>query len=495
MSSPVSIHFSNFIQLDKNAKPAIYLQLAQQLVNAIQRGYLMPGSKIPGSRILAKELNLHRQTVIAALNDLQQQGWITVTPNKGTFVVEADTLSQVNTLRSKAHQQTSASEKPRFHFEQSILLDPPFEEANARLIGNDGLPDLRLSPLNNLSSLYSSSLKRKGMRKIMSENPSVSHQALKEQLANYLNASRGLAAGANRLFISRNTETPLYILSRLLIKKNDIVVVARLSYATANMSFQQAGAQILTIGLDQDGIIVDDLAALLKIHQVRLVYITPHQHYPTTARLSVQRRLQLLQLLQQHDFIVVEDDYDFDFQYERNTVLPLASADTTGRVIYLGSFGKWLAPAFSIGFVLAPQPLILEMEKYNGLIDRQGDPIMSQVLAEMISEGDIHRHLKKSLQVYKQRRNTASSLLSTYFDKSVSFREPNGGLAFWLVFQPEVSLYQLSNRCKKNGLIIPKYLMYRNKEINALRFGFAHFNEAEMQESLQIMQTELQSFY
>ncbi len=94
-----------------------------------------------------------------------------------------------------------------------------------------------------------------------------------------------------------------------------------------------------------------------------MIYITPHHHYPTTVSLSAQRRIKLLQLAQAHGFIIIEDDYDYDFQYEKNTMMPLASADVNGMIIYMGSFGKSLVPSFSAGFVVAPQNLVNEMQK------------------------------------------------------------------------------------------------------------------------------------
>src|SRR5690606_1956299 len=155
-------------------------------------------------------------------------------------------------------------------------------------------------------------------------------------------------------------------------------VVGELSYFSANMIFQKSGARIKTIPVDEEGIDTEVLQTLCAQQQIRMVYVTPHHHYPTTVSLSVQRRMELLRLANQYGFVIVEDDYDYDFCYHKQPLLPLAGADTTGMVIYVGSFGKSLAPGFRTGFIVAPHNLMREMRKYLGIIDRQGDIVMEQ---------------------------------------------------------------------------------------------------------------------
>lgn len=485
MSSPVEIPFLSFIQLDRNSKTPIYLQLTQQLVNAIQRGYLVAGTKIPGSRTLSDLLQLHRKTVIAAYEDLQHQGWIAIHPNKGAYVM--DNKTQIGERPYNA--MVSLANYPKqtgYSFKQSNILDNPFEQSNCTYQFNDGSPDIRLTEIKQLSSLYSATLKRKSTVKKLGNSRSA-NEFFREQLSNYLNSSRGLHISKTNLLITRSSEMSLYIIAQLLIEPNDVVVVGELGLFTANMIFQKAGANVKTIPVDSQGIDVDKLSEKLKTTKIRAVYITPHHHYPTTVRLSAQRRVQLLQLAQEHGFIIVEDDYDYDFQYEKKTVMPLASADVTGMVIYIGTFGQSLTPSFSTGFVVAPQNFIVEMQKYLGILDQKGDIVMEQVLGEMIAEGDIHRHLKKSMKVYQERRNNCCALLTKHFGHQSTFSVPTGGLAIWLEWNIPISLLQLAKNCEKNDLFIPKNTLYQNKKTTAMRIGFGHLTTEEMERSLQII--------
>jgi GntR family transcriptional regulator/MocR family aminotransferase len=310
----------------------------------------------------------------------------------------------------------------------------------------------------------------------------------KENLSNYLNLSRGLHISKKNVLITRSMEMSVYIISEILLNAGDIVVVASLSYFSVNMIFQKSGARILQVPIDAEGLQTDAVRDLCRKHRIRMLYLTPHHHYPTTVTLSARRRIELLDLANEYGFVILEDDYDYDFHYDKSAVLPLASADTNGMVIYAGSFGKSLAPGFRTGFIVAPENLMSEMRKYLGIIDRQGDVLMEQVLGEMIEEGEIHRHLKKSIKVYHHRRDVFTTLLEKKFEHILHFQKPSGGLAVWVEWQQPVNLLQLSNACAKDNLFIPKTLLYQNRQLTAMRLGFGHLDEAEMQHSINILE-------
>lgn len=207
--------------------------------------------------------------------------------------------------------------------------------------------------------------------------------------------------------------------------------------------------------------------------------------------MSATRRLKLLQLARQYGFAIIEDDYDYDFQYDKNPLLPIATNDRDGCVIYLSSFGKSLAPGFRTGFVVAPDDLMAELRKHLGIIDRQGDVLMEQVLGEMIEEGAIHRHLKKSLKIYRERRDHLASLLATMHDNDVTFQPPSGGLAIWTSFQRPLSLLRVAREAAKRDLFIPRTILYQNQRVQGMRIGFGHLNTEEMEAAIDILKKVL----
>ena len=487
MGSPVLIPYQSFVHINRESATAVYMQIANQLINAIQRGYLIAGTQLPGTRVLSEILEVHRKTIVAVYDELDAQGWVETRPNKGTFV-QGKTDSRPN--RFKPYSQNTLVSYPEntgYSFEKSSLLDNPFEHSKCEYVFNDGTPDIRLTQVDHLSRLYSSSMKRKSNRRKLGYYNQDGSEYFKENLSNFLNLSRGLHISKNNVLITRSTEMSVYIISEILLKADDIVLVASLSYFSVNMIFQKSGARILQVPIDDEGIQVDAVREWCRKHRVRMLYLTPHHHYPTTVTLSAQRRIELLDLANEFGFVILEDDYDYDFHYDKSAVLPLASGDTNGMVIYVGSFGKSLAPGFRTGFIVAPENLMDEMRKYLGIIDRQGDVLMEQVLGEMIEEGEIHRHLKKSIKVYHQRRDAFTELLDKNFEGYLKFKKPSGGLAVWAEWQLPVNLLQLSNSCAKDNLFIPKTLLYQNRQLSAMRLGFGHLEEAEMQHSITIL--------
>ncbi|RBL88736.1 aminotransferase-like domain-containing protein [Chitinophaga flava] len=485
MSSPVP--YKSFVQIDRQSGTAIYLQIAHQLINAIQRGFLVTGTKLPGTRSFSELLEVNRNTIVAVFEELDTQGWIETRPNKGTFIIgKIDARPQ----KIRIEQENQLAHYPKetgFSFKKSSLLDNPFEHSSCEYVFNDGTPDIRLTQVDHLSSLYSGHLKRKSNRSKLGYYNHDGSEFFKKHLSNYLNQTRGLHISKDNILITRSTEMSVYITSEILLSPGDTVLVGDLSYFSVNMIFQKSGAQIMSVPIDEEGIDVEAIRSICEKHTIRMLYITPHHHYPTTVTLAAQRRIELLNLAAEFGFIILEDDYDYDFHYDNAPVLPLASADKSGMVVYIGAFGKSLVPGFRTGFIIAPENLMTEMRKYLGIIDRQGDVMMEQVLGEMIETGEIHRYLKKSLKIYRERRDHIVDLLQRELQEFIDFRKPAGGLAVWTRWKEPLNLLQLSRACSRNNLFIPKTLLYQHKNLTAMRLGFGHFTLDEAEASIQIL--------
>ena len=335
MSSPVQIPFKSIVIIDRLLETPVYLQIVHQIINAIQRGVLTPGIQLPGSRALCEDLNVHRKTVIAVYDELHAQGWTDIIPNKGTFVSSKSPAKRSDSLKYNTEYLTSYPERTGFQFRQNILLDKPTVSSGSILEFTDGLPDIRLAPLDRLSKVYSGILKRKSSHKHFGYSHVEGNEYYRETLAQYLNNTRGLHITRNNILTTRGIHMSIYLASQLLIEKGDMVIVGDLSYYVANMIFQEAGAKILSVPVDTDGISVEAIKKLCETKKIRMLYLTPHHHYPTTVTLSAERRLALLDLSVQYGFIILEDDYDYDFHYNSSPVLPLTSADRHGMFVYI----------------------------------------------------------------------------------------------------------------------------------------------------------------
>ncbi|WP_299015469.1 PLP-dependent aminotransferase family protein [uncultured Polaribacter sp.] len=484
--SPVFEIFRTKIRFNKSVAQPVYTQVAEQIIKAIQRNDLSAAAKLPGTRAVSSLLKIHRNTAVAIYDELAAQGWVTILPNKGTFV--APLKVKQHKLKAYSHQLNStktAIKKTGFAFQKSFHLASTLQKTAAKYTINDGKPDLRLHPVNEFTRWYSAAMKRKTLIKKWNRPLETSLSIFKIQLCNYLNTTRGFTSRPANIISTRSTEMSLYIVSQLLIKPKDVVLVGNLSNYAANMIFQQTGAQIETIPTDKYGLDVNFIAENYKKGSIRCLYICANRDYPTTISLSTKRRLALLKLAKNYGFAIIEDDYDYDFQYNNTPTKPLASIDTNGMVIYLGKLGQSLFPSFQTGFVIAPENLITEAKNYLYLLDEQGDLIQEQMLSELINEGEIHRLMNKNIVTYKKRRDVLAQLLQTHFSKIASWQIPNGGLAIWLNFQPKISLIKLATAAEKNNLFLPKTILYQDKNTCAIRFGFGHLTVEELENVIQ----------
>jgi GntR family transcriptional regulator / MocR family aminotransferase len=239
------------------------------------------------------------------------------------------------------------------------------------------------------------------------------------------------------------------------------------------------GGKVEHIPVDDEGIDTDELERLCKRKKIKLIYTTPHHHYPTTVTLTPSRRIQLLQLSIKYNFYILEDDYAYDFHYDNSPVLPLASLNTSGHVIYIGSFSKCLSPSIRIGYFVAPFKIMQAANKLRRIMDRQGDPLLERAMSEFIKCGDLQRHLKKSVNIYRQRRDQFCSLISQHLSEHVSFTKPEGGMSVWMVFKKPGITKTLLEKLSDKGYLLdvdPDFLT----KFKAVRIGFASLNENEM---------------
>lgn len=485
MSSPDNLSFPQFIKIDRRKSDPIYIQIVYQFIQAVQRRLLESGDKIPGSRSLSKELNVHRKTIIAALDELEAQGWIRSVPSVGTFVKNPDAKTIENPVLLKDAQKKK-KENSQFLFRKSFLLDSPEHKNQCLFQFTEGTPDYRIIKTNELGRFYTSALKRKNILKKIPDYVSESNPFFKEQLSYYLNLTRGLHISKDNMMTANSRQVLLYILTQLLVQTGDRILVGDYSYYYSNMVFQQAGAQISTIPMDQEGIQTDYIRRHFRPGTIKFVYLSPQHQFPTTVCLSENRRQGLIELANEYQFILVEDDGNYELTYEKYTSGPLIKRLNFQNLIYLGCFGKFLTPGFQTDFMIAPQDFIKEAQKHFNIFGKI-DIVKEQALAEMIYEGDIHRYRRKALQTYQSRRDLFAALLKENFPSGVKFMVPKGGLAFWIEFEQSISLSKLTEKCRKMSLFIPRTCLYQNKHTAALRLGFGHLHEKEMKEALKIL--------
>lgn len=417
------------LKLDAKSGQALFLQISRGIAEAIKGGRLKPGDKVPGSRSLAKSLAVHRNTVLAAFDDLQTQGWIETEAAKGTYISHSLPLKLFNKLDREASKSIPSS--PSYPLVPSSSKGEdlaPFKPSFISLAA--GQADLRELPFQDWSRAMRRVLQRDGPRLLNYGDPQ-GYRPLRLELLKMLRARRALSATPEQCVLTRGSQMALYLSARVLIKAGDLVAVEDYGYPPAWRAFRQAGAHLVPIPIDRDGLQVDALERALERESIRALYITPHHQYPTQSILSAPRRLQVLELAKRHQFAIIEDDYDHEFHYSGPPVLPLASMDSAGSVIYIGTLSKVFAPGLRLGYALAPNSIIESMTRLRLCIDRQGSPIEEATLTELFEDGLMERHIRRMTRLYKKRRDVLCGALREQFPKTLDFSIPKGGMAVW----------------------------------------------------------------
>jgi GntR family transcriptional regulator / MocR family aminotransferase len=487
--------FKSILNLDKATKTPLFLQIANGLMDNIKAGLIPKGTKLLGSRAMAETLGVHRKTVIAAYDELSAQGWIETQATKGTFIslkipeIKPVSLNKNGFSKELSEEISFGKIKTGFHLTKNRALDKPVLRGSSMLGFDDGFPDVRLAPTNALASAYRAVLKKGYQKNTLFYGDTKGHLSLREATRDYLQESRGLNISVDNVMITRGSMMAFYLSAQTILKAGDRVVVGKINYGSGNMILKNRGVEMLYVDVDENGINVEQIAQLCAEKPVRMVYVTPHHHYPTTVTMSAARRMHLLQLAQEHQFCILEDDYDYDFHYTSSPILPLASVDTEGVVVYIGSLCKTISPAIRIGYVVAPTELIDEMANLRRIIDRQGDNMLEAAIAELFKDGEIKRHVKKSQRTYHKRRDVFCEILKSELGHVIDFKKPNGGMAVWAKFDPSINLPILSEKAFLNGLKINSGINYDTdfKQLNSTRMGFTSINESEIEQSIALL--------
>ena len=458
------------LDIEKEPHGPLFLAIAEAITRDIMRGRLKPGTRLPGTRALARELAVHRNTVDAAYQELTMQGWLHAQPARGTFVAEdfPDSIAE------------------------PVAVSVPVEPSVVRphLAFTDGAPDPKLVPDKALARAFRRALLSPIFRTGVDYGDARGTPVLRHALSSYLASDRGVVAEPARLLITRGSQMALFLAAKAAVKPGQVIAVEEPGYPLAWAAFRAAGASVQGIPVDEGGLSIAALEDVIT-HDPRIaaVYVTPHHQYPTTVTMGAARRLQLLELVERHGVTLIEDDYDHEYRFEGRPVLPLAArAPADLPLIYVGSLSKLLSPGIRLGYAMAPEPLLSRMATARAAIDRQGDAPLEAALADMIRNGDLGRHARKARRIYRTRRDVLASALSNHLGERIAFDSPAGGLALWLHCQ-NVSAESWAERAEAAGLaLLPatRFTLERPAP-QAFRLGYAALDEAQIVRAVEIL--------
>ncbi|MGO8796859.1 MAG: PLP-dependent aminotransferase family protein [Candidatus Sulfotelmatobacter sp.] len=373
--------------------------LYSALRDQILQGRLRPGSRLPATRDLAKQYGLARGTIVNAFERLQSEGYVEGSVGSGTFVsgVLPEELLQVERVVA-ARTELQLRPKRRFsQYAKRANLFPGFAHRPTRAFRCD-LPALNLFPVHLWTQITTRCLRRITRTLLMGCDP-LGYMPLRQALAEYLSQSRGVKCGPEQVAIVSGVQEALALVARLFLNPGDRVCMENPGYPGAGLVFEALGGKISAVGLDDEGLRVDQLPGA----PVRLVYVTPGHQFPMGTTMSLSRRLELLQWAHRRGALIFEDDYDGEYRFAGRPVPALQGLDRNDSVLYAGTFSKVLFPALRLGYLVIPRDLAPHFAAVESLTSRHA-PILEQlVLTDFIAEGHFGRHLRRMRAVYAER--------------------------------------------------------------------------------------------
>ena len=473
------------LRLDRRKGIPLFAQIAHAIAADISRGRMRPGDALPGTRTLARALGVQRLTVVAAFDELAAEGWVVTRRARGTFVSPVAPDPRPLPFSPAAAARTGVPERAAFDLPPAPPGELPYRVRPGALAFAPNRPDVRLIPHGLIGRAYSRAIRQEGAVLLAYGRPQ-GHERLRAAVAAMLSATRGLAASADDVCITRGSQMGVALLARALLRPGDAIAVEELAHPPAVEAFRQQGAEVVAIPLDEGGLQVERLESLAKERRLRAVYVTPHHQFPTTVTLSPARRLQLLGLARDHRFAIIEEDYDHEFHYDGQPVLPLASADGWGVVAYVGTFSKVLAPGLRIGYVVAPRPLLASVVAHRLHIDIQGDRVLEYALARLIEDGEVQRHIRKVRREYAARRDLLAELLRHDLGDALSFQVPAGGIALWVEAAAGIDIDAWAERARVRGAVVATAAAFAvdGRRRPFARLGFGSLDRRELAEGV-----------
>ncbi|MGH7269424.1 MAG: PLP-dependent aminotransferase family protein [Polyangiaceae bacterium] len=476
------------ITVEDGASP-LFLRIARGIGDDVTRGRLRAGDPLPGTRALAVTLGINRNTVVAAYHELVAEGWAVARPGGGTFV--ADVPAQKPRAFARDAGPARIASEPAFAL-RSAARDPRSPRlAPGTLVLSGGTPDVRLVDRAVLARALRHAVMARGATDLLAYGDSRGDPRLRAALANLARDERGVPACADNVLVVSGSQMALELTARAVLRSPapsaGAIAVEAVGYRAAWSAFERAGARVVPVPVDEAGMDVDALGELTRREPIRAVYVTPHHQCPTMATLGRGRRLALLALARREGFAIIEDDYDHELHYEGRPILPLASADRHGSVIYVGTLSKVLAPGLRLGYVIAPQPVVECLARDRFLVDRQGDQIVERAAAELIEDGAVARHVRRVRRIYMARRDLLVDELERGLPGHLHARRPAGGLSLWARVRLRPSLVACwERRALELGVAFAagQRFMFDGSAIPFARFGFASSNETELREAV-----------
>ena len=451
--------------LDASGKKRLYVQIYEYIKSEIREGRLLKGEKLPSTRILANNLQVSRSTVDLAYEQLVSEGFLEARPGSGYYIGEVEGLYgfQASLGASMPVQAVDTSVKVDFSTSAIDMTAFPFgvwRKLNKTILSEDN---------GNLFAL----------------GDPQGDLELRQTIARYLHASRGANIAPEQLVIGAGSEYLLLLLEKLL-GQNRSLALEKPTYSKAYKSFEAFHYEISRIPMDKSGM---DVKALEE-SGADLAYVMPSHQYPTGVVMPIGRRQALLKWAEADDNrYIIEDDYDSEFRYKGKPIPCLQSIDTAGKVIYMGTFSKAIAPAIRISYMALPKSLLELYHERCRFFSSTVSRIDQKILQQFMEDGHFERHLNRMRKTYRIKHDEMIRSLKPFL-KKFSIKGENAGTYLTLTSKDgktEKELIALASQVGIKVYGISQELSLKKEEYHTVLLGFGALTLEQIKEGLSLL--------
>ncbi|MFB9326083.1 PLP-dependent aminotransferase family protein [Paenibacillus aurantiacus] len=489
-----------WIEIDKTSKMPLNRQIYEQIQAAIVSGTLRKGDPVPASRLLAEQLQVSRTVVLGAYGQLQAEGYLDMRKGAGTFIAD------------NAAGEESSLPEPDEETEAELIVHAPdfLSLVNSPLSGlvdvtdsapcdfRHGVPAWDAFPMDRWQKSLMKACRR-ATPGTLTYGPAEGLLSLREEIARLVRSTRSIPAVPEQIVITSGATQALDILARLCVRGGEQVLVEDPTHPVLREIFSFSGGKVIPVPVDEHGLRADRIKESIAKHKglperTKLLYITPSHQFPMGVTMSLRRRLELLNWARDTGAFIIEDDYDSEYRFVGKKVSALAGLDTSGKVVYVGSFSKILFPSLRIGYAILPPALIDPFLSVKWITDRMSPTLDQEALADFIQSGHYAKHIHAMGKLYAGRRACLVECLKQEFEGRVRYFGDEAGLHLLIELDSPAEEIAIAERSLQYGAKVypashyfsdirtgrPTFLLgYANLSESQIKLGMKQFARAE----------------
>lgn len=443
----MSIAVEQFL-LDPAHRGTLQRQIQEIVTGGILSGRFRPGEKMPSSRGLARHLGISRITVTLAYTDLIANDYLSAKGRSGYYVSDSAPRPPSFPAPAPSVSRVDWSRAIGQRFPRAAILTRPEDWRRYRFPFIYGQTDARLFDHQNWRKCALQALGARDFAALTEDSYGRDDPLLVDQIIRHILPRRGIVAEPEEVLVTLGAQNALWLLAQVLLTQRRIAVMEFPCYPALREILAQSRCTTAEVAVDQGGLPPEDVPA-----EADVVFVTPSHHCPTSATMPMDRRRALLDRAEEHDFLVVEDDYEFELAFTASPTPALKSLDRAGRVAYLGSFAKSLFPGLRLGYVVAPEPLIRELRSLRSLIVRHVPGHIQRATAYFLAQGHYDAQVHKMARAYRERRAITEAALRAH-GLTLAGSSSFGGSSFWMRAPPGIEAATLAESLRQRQVLI-----------------------------------------